>query len=67
MMRELTLTELAQSLEATLVGADARVGGVAIDSRKLQPGEYWLSVRHKDPAATGTYSVGITTRRSRAR
>ncbi len=35
--------------------------------RKLQPGEYWLSVRHKDPAATGTYSVGITTRRSRAR
>jgi hypothetical protein len=31
--------------------------------RKLLPGEYWLSVRHKDPSATGTYSVGITTRR----
>jgi len=31
--------------------------------RKLQPGEYWLSVRHKDPTATGTYSVGITTRK----
>ncbi|MGH9272796.1 MAG: M12 family metallopeptidase [Ilumatobacteraceae bacterium] len=31
--------------------------------RKLQPGEYWLTVRHKDPTATGTYSVGLTTRK----
>ena len=31
--------------------------------RKLQPGEYWVSVRHKDPTATGTYSVGVTTRK----
>jgi hypothetical protein len=30
--------------------------------RKLQPGEYWLSVRHKDGNATGAYSVGVTTR-----
>ena len=26
--------------------------------RKLTPGDYWLSVRHKDPTATGVYSVG---------
>lgn len=30
--------------------------------RQLQPGEYWLSVRHKDGNATGAYSVGVTTR-----
>lgn len=29
--------------------------------RKLQPGEYWLSVRHKDRNATDAYSVGVTT------
>ena len=27
--------------------------------RKLFPGSYWLSVRHKDPAATGTYTIGV--------
>jgi hypothetical protein len=27
--------------------------------RKLYPGSYWLSVRHKDPAATGQYTIGI--------
>ena len=42
-------------------GANARI------VRKLQPGEYWLSVRHKDPSATGTYSIGITTRKPRRR
>jgi hypothetical protein len=31
--------------------------------RKLLPGEYWLSVRHKDTTATGSYSVAVTTRR----
>jgi hypothetical protein len=30
--------------------------------RKLQPGEYWLSVRHKDGNANGAYSVGVTIR-----
>ena len=30
--------------------------------RQLQPGEYWLSVRHKDGNATGAYPVGVTTR-----
>jgi len=39
-------------------GANARI------VRKLLPGQYWLSVRHKNAAATGTYSVGVTTRRS---
>ncbi|MFC5610182.1 M12 family metallopeptidase [Variovorax soli] len=27
--------------------------------RKLQPGSYWLSVRHKNAQATGTYTVGV--------
>lgn len=27
--------------------------------RKLHPGSYWLSVRHKNPQATGTYSIGV--------
>jgi hypothetical protein len=31
--------------------------------RKLWPGEYWLSVRHKDPDALGVYSVGLKKRR----
>jgi hypothetical protein len=31
--------------------------------RKLQPGSYWLSVRHKDPNATGEYTIGVKTRR----
>ncbi|HNW65423.1 MAG TPA: M12 family metallopeptidase [Piscinibacter sp.] len=30
--------------------------------RKLQPGEYWLTVRHKTPAATGSYTIGIKKR-----
>ena len=30
-------------------GANARI------VRKLQPGEYWLTVRHKDGNATGAY------------
>ena len=31
--------------------------------RKLKPGSYWLSVRHKDPAATGAYTLGVKTRK----
>jgi hypothetical protein len=27
--------------------------------RKLFAGSYWLSVRHKDPAATGAYTIGV--------
>jgi hypothetical protein len=27
--------------------------------RKLHAGSYWLSVRHKDPAATGAYTIGV--------
>ena len=30
--------------------------------RKLQPGDYWLTVRHKKAAATGSYSVGVKKR-----
>ncbi len=30
--------------------------------RKLQPGEYWLTVRHKTPAASGSYTIGIKKR-----
>lgn len=32
--------------------------------RKLFPGSYWLSVRHKDPSAIGAYTISITTRKS---
>jgi hypothetical protein len=31
--------------------------------RKLQPGEYWLSVRHKDPTGHGAYDIGVTRRK----
>jgi hypothetical protein len=27
--------------------------------RKLQPGEYWLTVRHKNPSAVGQYTIGV--------
>lgn len=30
--------------------------------RKLYPGSYWLSVRHKDPTATGVYTVRVKKR-----
>ena len=33
--------------------------------RKLNPGSYWLSVRQKDPTATGPYSIAIKTARGR--
>jgi hypothetical protein len=39
------------------VGTNARI------VRKLVPDDYWLSVRHKDPTATGTYAVAVKTRR----
>lgn len=32
--------------------------------RKLQPGDYWLSVRHKEPGGTGTYDIGVKTRKT---
>ena len=31
--------------------------------RKLQPGMYWLSVRHKDPGGGGGYEIGVKTRK----
>jgi len=31
--------------------------------RKLQPGSYWLTVRHKTPGSTGLYTVGVKRRR----
>ncbi len=31
--------------------------------RKLHPGSYWLSVRHKHPGGTGSYTVGVKKRR----
>jgi hypothetical protein len=39
-------------------GSNARI------VRKLHPGEYWLTVRHKQPSATGSYSVGVKKRQS---
>ncbi len=32
--------------------------------RKLQPGDYWLVVRHKQPGGTGTYAVEVKRRKS---
>ena len=37
-------------------GANARI------VRKLQPGEYWLTARHKTPGGTGSYSVSVKKR-----
>jgi hypothetical protein len=31
--------------------------------RKLQPAEYWLTVRHKSPGGQGTYDIGVTRRK----
>jgi hypothetical protein len=31
--------------------------------RKLFPGDYWLSVRHKNPAGTGAYTIGVKKQR----
>jgi hypothetical protein len=31
--------------------------------RKLQPGSYWLGVRHKQPTGTGSYAVSVKARR----
>ena len=31
--------------------------------RKLQPGEYWLTVRHKSPAASASYAVELKKRK----
>jgi tyrosinase len=28
--------------------------------RRLEPGAYWLSVRHKDPAGTGAYRIRVS-------
>jgi hypothetical protein len=30
--------------------------------RKLQPGPYWLTVRHKQPGGTGGYTIGVKKR-----
>ena len=27
--------------------------------RRLNPGSYWLSVRHKNPTGTGQYTIGV--------
>ncbi|MET0509105.1 MAG: M12 family metallopeptidase [Burkholderiaceae bacterium] len=43
---------------------DSGRGGNARIVRKLQPGEYWVTVRHKKPTATGQYSIGISKRRN---
>lgn len=37
-------------------GTNARI------ARRLVPGHYWLTVRHKRPTSTGTYAIGIKRR-----
>jgi Astacin (Peptidase family M12A) len=31
--------------------------------RKLSPGDYWLSVRHKEPGGSGVYDIGVKRRK----
>jgi len=67
-------TEGATDTVLTLLGPDDASTVVAWDDdlgagpnarlvRKLQPGEYWVNVRHHDPTGTGTYDVGVTKRK----
>ena len=44
MMRTLTLAELVAPLKARLVGADCSFSGVAIDSRKVAPGDLFVAL-----------------------
>jgi len=39
------------------IGLNARI------LRKLQPAEYWLTVRHKSPGGEGTYDIGVKRRK----
>jgi len=67
-------TEGTTDTVLTLLGPDDASTVVAWDDdlgagtnarlvRKLQPGEYWVTVHHHDPAGTGTYDVGVTKRK----
>lgn len=44
MLKALTLSELTNALEARLIGADASVDGVSIDSRAIQPGQLFIAL-----------------------
>jgi hypothetical protein len=49
---------------AVLTFDDDRGAGLnARITRKLQPAEYWLSVRHKSPGGQGTYDIGVKRRK----
>lgn len=49
---------------AVLAFDDDRGAGLnARITRKLAAGSYWLTVRHKKPGGTGTYTVGVKRRR----
>jgi hypothetical protein len=49
---------------AVLTFDDDRGAGLnARITRKLQPAEYWLSVRHKTPGGEGTYDIGVKRRK----
>ncbi len=49
---------------AVLTFDDDRGAGLnARITRKLQPAEYWLSVRHKNPGGQGTYDIGVKRRK----
>jgi UDP-N-acetylmuramoyl-L-alanyl-D-glutamate--2,6-diaminopimelate ligase len=41
----ITAAELAQALQATLVGPDVVVGGIAVDSRETRPGDLFVAQR----------------------
>ena len=54
---------VVDGMEESAEKGDRGQGPNARIVRKLQPGEYWLTVRHKAPAAIGSYSVGVKKRR----
>jgi UDP-N-acetylmuramyl pentapeptide synthase len=41
----MTAAELARAVDATLVGPDVEVGGIAVDSRDLRPGDLFVVQR----------------------
>lgn len=47
-MIELFLSEIAEKLNSTLIGADAKISGVSIDTRTLQAGNLYIAIAGKN-------------------
>jgi hypothetical protein len=73
-IRHIITTEGATDTVLTLHGPDDAGAVLSWDDdrgrdqnarivRKLHPGSYWLTVRHKQPGGTGGYTIGVKTYR----